>query len=333
MELFSTLAGNEKIKKTLARDILNSKHSHAYIIEGPAGSGKHTVAYLTAASLFCTDRSESLPCGKCTSCYKTFEKVNTDIIVISRGDKATIGVDEIRKVKETLTLAPVEMNHKVYIIEEAERMTIQAQNALLLSLEEPPRWVMFILLCNDSTPLLETVKSRAPIIKTELFSKEFIMEHLKNKKDFSSIAKSDPKRFEEACIAGAGSIGAAMALLSVKKSKSIHETREKVEKVVHSLCCTSQTERIELLSIFPTARIELVDFLSLVLLALRDILSVKKSNSDQFLFYTDRSDAEKIASRTSTKKLCTIQAQVSSAIGNISSNVSSNAVLTLLLTQ
>lgn len=333
MELFASLAGNEKIKKTLASDILKEKPAHAYIIEGARGNGKHTAAYLAAAALFCEDRnSDTFPCGKCRSCKKTFGKINADVTVISRGSKATLGVDSIRLIKESLHLAPVEMKHKVYIIEEADKMTKSAQNALLLSLEEPPEYVMFLLLCEDSSPLLDTVKSRAPVLRCESFSADFIKSYLSSDPLYAKYAAENPQSFGEACVAAAGSIGDAKLYLNQKQSKEIHAMRERAESALKALCYGAQSERIASAFLYPSARAELADFLKLVQLALRDLLYVKKNSGSSFLFFTDFESAQAVAVKVSTRRLCALEASLRRAINDINANLSINAVLTLLVT-
>lgn len=333
MKLFPTLAGNEKIKKTLAQDIKNGKHSHAYIIEGPKGSGKHTIAYLAAAALSCTSTSECLPCGKCNSCRKTFDKINTDIIVISKGTRATLGVDSIRQIKDTLKLAPVEMKYKVYIIEDADKMTKSAQNALLLSLEEPPEYVVFFLLCENSLLMLDTVKSRAPILCCELFEAEFVKRYLADNEVYSKIADEAPQRFDEACVASHGSIGAAISFLDPKLSNEIHSERERIEEAVKGLCTSSSTARLESLSLYPTSRSEVTEFLSRMLFALRDLLYVKRGGGKNLMFFTSFDSAFEIAKKAGVGRLLEIEKSLIDAVNDISLNLSVNAVLTILVTK
>ena len=173
------LYGNSRIKEIFS----GSSVSHAYILEGPKGSGKHTAALEIIASLVCFTRNDSesplpLPCHECPACKKIFNNHYVDIIYIDNNDKTTLGVDQIRKIKDTLYTSPNEGSKKFYIIENAHLMTDEAQNALLLSLEEPPSFVMFFLLCESSDNLLDTIKSRAHIIKMELFKEEDIVSYV-----------------------------------------------------------------------------------------------------------------------------------------------------------
>lgn len=332
MKLFDELYGNDKLKSTVARDIVSGKQSHAYIFEGPEGSGKHTAAMLTAAAMFCRNRTEEkFPCGKCNSCSKVFENICTDIITVNKGDKATIGVSAIRdSVKSTLYYAPTEMSCKVYIIEEADKMTVQAQNALLLSLEEPPEFVMFILLCENSLLLLDTVKSRAPVIQTEIFSndkvKEFIISNARYKKLYSSEQELD-----NAILSCSGTIGKALALLK-KDDAADEKLRAVAADAVSVLCTSSPITRIEALSLFPQKRADVIAVLTHMKEALRDILYCKKTNETELLFYKDPDTPKSLAKKASLRKISETFDRITKAESDINSNVNVNAVLTLLLT-
>ena len=173
-EIFPGIIGNEGIKKLFSE----GNPAHAYIIEGPEGSGKHTIARQLCASMVCENRASEtfpLPCGVCPSCRKILNSMSVDCLTVSGGSRSgSIGVESVRSIRQSLYVAPNDGDRKFYIIEDAHRMTEQAQNALLLSLEEPPGFVSFFLLCESSLGILETIRSRAPVIKTELFPPEFI---------------------------------------------------------------------------------------------------------------------------------------------------------------
>lgn len=329
MKLFEGLIGNEKLKKTLACDIFSETNSHAYILEGPEGSGKHTVAYLASAALFCENKSAaSFPCGKCSACKKVLNRVCTDVIVVNKGEKATLSVEVIREqIKAGLSYAPTEMERKVYIIEEADKMTPEAQNSLLLSLEEPPPFVTFFLLCRDSSDLLETVKSRAPIIKTELFSNEFVTNYLKGRSDFAQLVK-DAKKFDYAVTASHGSLGKAVTLLTSESTEG-EELRDICKNTIAALCTSSVLAKLDAVEAFPSQRSDVLDMLEQIRTATRDLLAVKRHRAPSLLFYTDKDEALKLASKVSVKKLIEIEEAAAEAESDLSSNLNISAVLTL----
>ena len=180
-DFFPDLYGNEKIKQNLAVDAARGKCAHAYIIEGPDGSGKHLLARLLAASSVCAERehpTHPVPCRVCPNCHRILHDISADVSYISLNGKASIGVEAIRNMKQNLYVTPNDGEKKFYIIENAELMTVQAQNSLLLSLEEPPEYVMFFLLTTHSAGLLETIRSRAPTVRMEQFSPKRILDFL-----------------------------------------------------------------------------------------------------------------------------------------------------------
>ena len=163
-EYFTRLLGNGDTRLRLGRAIENGTLSHAFLISGPEGTGKTVLATELAAAINCENRdaaSRPLPCGICNSCRRIREGKFTDLTFVARRkDKATLGVDVIKELREDMFLSATESEHKVYVIDEAEYMTVEAQNALLKVLEEPPKYGVFILLTDNPERLLPTVRSR-----------------------------------------------------------------------------------------------------------------------------------------------------------------------------
>jgi len=326
VELFGELYGNEKLKATAASDILRGRPSHAYIIEGPEGSGRHTAARLIASSVLCErEDANRFPCGKCLPCRKVSDGVCTDVIYVNRGRAASIGIDVIRDVKSSLSFAPVESKYKIYIIEEADRMTAAAQNSLLLSLEEPPSFVIFILICSDSSSLLETVRSRAQTIRMQLFPADEILSYLKAHKTGSS--KNDPSA---AAASSGGAIGKAEALLTGEASDGLRDAAL-CREALPLLLSRSAEERLSLVKKLPSKRDDVVRFLKVLLNAVRDLMCVKTTRECDLLFFTDRAEAEGLASRIDVKRLSSLAGMISSSIEKISANVSIQPVLLLLV--
>ncbi len=324
---FDSLYGNAKLKATAFAELSSGKPSHAYILEGPTGSGKHTAARLIASALFCKEKDA--PCGKCLSCRKIAEDIMTDVIFVGRGERATIGVDTIREIRSSLSFAPVEEDRKVYIIEEADKMTAQAQNSLLLSLEEPPEFVTFILLCTDSTLLLETVRSRAPVIRMEVFPAEEIVDYLSGKKEYEKYAADGKLRV--AASASGGAIGRAISLL---KEKNAEEFRDAAlcREIMPTLLFGRLAERNALLSKLPAKRDEALRFFVVLLSALRDVMTAKKTEDSKPLFYADRDEAKRLSERVSAKRLVALYDAAQLTIQRISSNVNIQASEGLFLT-
>lgn len=156
----TALSGNERVKGRLSRQEKGRGLSHAYIISGPAGSGKHILARLLAAGMLCTSPGER-PCGRCAPCLKVKKDLHPDVSVVAGPeDGKPITVDQVRALRSDAYIRPNEGERKIYLLEGADQMNASAQNALLKLLEEGPRFAAFLLLARNPGALLETVRSR-----------------------------------------------------------------------------------------------------------------------------------------------------------------------------
>lgn len=160
MEL-SALAGNAHVKAVLSQQEGGRGLSHAYILSGPAGSGRHTLARLLCGAMLCTASSGERPCGRCAPCRKVSSGVHPDVTVISGpGEGKPITVDQVRALRSDAYIRPNEGERKIYLLEQADRMNQSAQNAMLKLLEEGPAYAAFLLLAENAGGVLETVRSR-----------------------------------------------------------------------------------------------------------------------------------------------------------------------------
>ena len=157
----STLAGNRRIKEQLSRREGARGLSHAYIIAGPRGSGRHTLARALAAAMVCTASEEIRPCGRCAPCKKALKGIHPDVITLSgTGEGKGLSVDQVRQLRADAHIRPNEGERKVYLLERADQMNPSAQNAMLKLLEEGPAYAAFLLLAENVGGLLQTVRSR-----------------------------------------------------------------------------------------------------------------------------------------------------------------------------
>lgn len=327
---FDRIIGNGSMKALLSSHIKNKTLSHAYIIEGPKGSGKKTIAKELCKALCCSEKDTSLfPCNHCRNCNRIEEGLNTDIMTVNRGDKASIQVEEVRALCQTMGYYPDDGDFKVYIIEEADKMTVAAQNALLLSLEEPPSYVVFLLLTEDSSFLLETVRSRAQTLKTELFSTSKVAEWLR---DHPQCKKFDETDIITAASVSRGSLGTALSVLCDKGSKSA-ELSQNARKLVELLCTDKRSEAIIFASGIKYSRVEFEEFFDHAIFALRDLLATKFNTNDT-LYYADVESAADLASKQKLSKLTKIyDALVCAKDDIIKNNAQIYAVMTTLAAQ
>lgn len=172
---------HDELIKKLIKSVHNGTSSHAYIFEGEKGLFKHEAAQLFAAALTCQNTSVS-PCGTCPACIQAKSKTNPDIIYIEKSnDKKTIGVEPIRTLNDDVAIRPFYSQKKVYIINEGDILTPEAQNAFLKTLEEPPEYAVFIIIVENSSALLQTVLSRASLIHFTPVSDKLIEQYINEK--------------------------------------------------------------------------------------------------------------------------------------------------------
>ncbi len=326
------IIGNRTLLSRLERDIRAGQLSHAYILDGPTGSGRHTIARHICAAIACRNRpgqvlaeigdedqigffdmespplpvrtifdSAPLPCYACPACRKVSEGKCPDIHIIGRDGKASIGVDAVRFLRQDVLIRPNDLDTRIYIIEDAETMTVQAQNALLLTLEEPPPYVLFLLLCNGADALLETIRSRAPVLRTEPISDADIRAYLRERK--CTLSEDD---LSAVILRADGCIGQAITLSDARAVKPILKLREICDAFI-SVCASRRKEALPaVLSRFGNKRDGVMEVLSLAMLAVRDLLLLRHGENIRLKYYTDREEAEALASRFATKTLLRI---------------------------
>lgn len=160
----SSLAGNRALKAQLLPRLSGGTLGHAFILAGPAGSGKHKLASILAQAMVCSGQGTK-PCGSCPACKKALAGIHPDIVTIAPlEDKKAINVDQVRQMRADAYIRPNEAVRKVYILEQTEQMRDEAQNAMLKLLEEGPAYAAFLLLTDNPGSLLITVRSRCEVL-------------------------------------------------------------------------------------------------------------------------------------------------------------------------
>lgn len=204
--VFSQLLGNEVLKKRLSGSAQQGKWSHCYVICGPEGSGKRTLAGLMAAAMQCEEAHA--PCGHCNICRKVQAGIHPDVITVDDAEKKTVQVELIRQLQADAFVHPNEGKKKIYLIPRAQDMTESAQNALLKLIEEPPSYAVFLLLAANPGKLLSTVRSR---------SVELRMEPVEQKQALAFLQQKHPEEtlqnLEAAYVRSGGFLGRSLQLL------------------------------------------------------------------------------------------------------------------------
>jgi DNA polymerase-3 subunit delta' len=333
-QAFDSFIGNASLKQKLLSDICSGSLSHAYIIEGKKGSGRHTLAYLIAAALSCeklSDNAAPLPCLTCDSCRKILEQKSPDVITLKREEgKATFGVDIIRTLKSDIHTVPNDLEYKVYVIEDADTMTTQAQNAFLLSLEEPPAFVKYFLLCEDAHSLLETIRSRSLILKTEAICEADIDAYLQKKYEAAQkLKKADEYAYNELIMASENCIGRSIDLLDPKIFEAVSYNRKLARDFINAIAYKQTGQKaVEVYSRFDGGREEFSKQLAVTATALRDLIALQRTENAPLLFYNDREEALSLSDMINIRKLMNIYDSLRKAETAVTSNA--NVKLTLV---
>jgi len=264
------LIGNEKIKNAVQSAVMSDRMPHAVIIEGETGLGRHTLAAFISRAVLCS--GESKPCGECKMCRMAVAGNHPDITTVAPEDKKkNISVGQIRALRQEAFVKPHTGTKRVFIIDKAETMNEQAQNALLKILEEPPGGVVFFLITESAAAMLETVLSRCILFTLSNPSKDEAIEYIKNnfklKKDDTAIAKA----VEET----KGNIGKALTLL---KKKNAGTAEAAAKKFAELLFKGSEFELLQMLVPFEKDRVAADDFISA--LKYEIAVSLRKNYSD-----------------------------------------------------
>lgn len=167
---FAGFLGNSHLKRRLSASFEAGRTSHCYLLCGPSGSGKHTLAKLLASALQCSDSPS--PCGRCSHCRKVMADIHPDVIVWDDPEKKEVPVSLIRDLQTDAFLRPNEGQRKIYILPRAQDLNDSSGNALLKLIEEPPSYAVFLLLTDNPNKLLPTIRSRCVELRLEPVSKE-----------------------------------------------------------------------------------------------------------------------------------------------------------------
>ena len=350
----TAVIGNRELMERLDRDIRAGQLSHAYILDGRVGSGRHTIARHICAAIACENRpgqavshiedsdqmgffdldepsppreipaDAPLPCRDCPACRKVLEDKCPDIHVIGREGKASIGVDAIRFLRQDVLIPPNDLDTKVYIIEDAHTMTVQAQNALLLTLEEPPPYVLFLLLCDEADGLLETIRSRAPILRTRPVPEDDIRAFLKSRR--CTLPEED---LSAILLRADGCIGQALTLADARSVKPVMKLRALCDEFMEACAARRYDTLPAVLGNFGSKRDGVAEVVSLITLAVRDLVLLRHGESVRLKYYTDRDAAEELAGRFTTRTLLSLY----HALGHAADSLEANGNIRLTLMQ
>ena len=336
-EYFPKVLGNRQSAKRIGTAIENGTLSHAFLICGPSGSGKSVFATEIAAAVNCESRKadDPLPCGECSSCRRIHDGNFPDFKVLKKpSDRATLGVDPVKELREDMFLSSTEANTKIYVIDDAECMTPEAQNALLKVLEEPPGSILIILLAREGDKILTTIKSRTQYVAMSRFNEDELRKILPSKNsDAEALLRTSPERFDAVIMSAEGRLGEAIRLVS---SKNADECKAQRDEVLTFLRAARQgaprTEVYDAVMALQTAkRSELAQSLESIISAVRDLVAVQTASRVRFLFFTSESEARRMASDIGMPALMTLYDALCEAHEYCAKNANIANILTNLL--
>ena len=279
------LVGSDHAKEYFISALEGGYLSHAYIIEGAEGSGRHTLIKELLKAMAC--ESDNAPCGKCGYCMRLDNDVCVDVHIIKAAEgKTELTVDLIRGIYDSVGLMPADIPFKAYIIEDGDKMNRSAQNAFLKLFEEPPEDVYFFIITTDAQALLPTVRSRALIIRTERLDRD----QMKTVLDKKGIPEG--KKREDAIALANGSAGEAMRIY--EDGADAVKLRDTADKLIKALFAPG-SDKLSFINIHQKnikKTDELCKVYALLQNAVRDVLSYKLGASEHTVYFSSYQDAE-----------------------------------------
>ncbi len=325
MNGFKDVVGHKNIIKYIESAVSADAVSHAYILNGERGSGKRMLANLFAMSLQCQNREENgEACGKCQSCKQAVNGNQPDIIRVTHEKPNTISVDDIREqVNNDIVIKPYSSRYKIYIIPDADLMSVQAQNALLKTIEEPPGYAVVMLLTENAEVLLPTIRSRCVMMKLRNIKDQLVKKYLMEQMEV-------PDYKADVCVAFAqGNMGKAIMLAT---SEHFNEIKEEVIHLLRNIDEMDVSEVMEAVKKCMTYKIEINDYLDMIAIWYRDVLIYKATkNVDRVVFSDQMKYIKQRASKSSYEGIENILDGLEKAKSRIKANVNFELTMELLL--
>ena len=272
------IIGREQIKKQLEHVIETGNVGHAYMFSGEKGSGKKKLADTWAMALQCT--GEDKPCGECHSCRQAKGGNHPDIIYVTHEKPNSIGVEDVREqLVGDIQIRPYSSRYKIYIIPDAEKMTVQAQNAILKTIEEPPEYAVIILLTTNEQHFLDTIRSRCVTVKMKPVPdhkvKDYLMENMQI-----------PDYQADICVAFAqGNIGKAIRLAS---SEDFNTIKASAMHLIRHAGTMEISDIIDAVKGIQEFKISIQDYLDILALWYRDMVYFKATRDMNAVIFKDQ---------------------------------------------
>ncbi len=322
MGSFKDVVGHKDIINYIQNAVKMEQVSHAYIMNGERGAGKKLLAYLFAMTLLC-EKGGPEPCNTCHSCKQAESGNHPDIIRVTHEKPNSISVEDIREqVNNTIMIKPYQGPYKVYIIDHADLMTVQAQNALLKTIEEPPRYAVIMLLTENAQLLLPTINSRCVMLRLRYIKDKLIKKYL-----MESLKIPDYKA--DLCTAFAqGNMGHAIMLANSDHFNEIREEAVHLLKHVHEMELSEIIQAVNGVTVY---KLEITDYLDILMVWYRDVLLYKATKDMDAVVFRDQIDGiRERARKSSYEGIQLIISSLDKAKARLKANVHFELVMELL---
>lgn len=316
------ILGHEQIKEHFLNAAATGKVSHAYILSGEEGMGKKTLADAFAMTLLCEEGGKE-PCMQCHACKQVLSGNHPDLIYVTHEKPASMGVDDIREqINDTIMVRPYSSQYKIYIVDEAEKMTVQAQNALLKTIEEPPAYAVILLLTTNASAFLPTILSRCVMLTLKPVPDEqvrsYLMEHVQI-----------PDYQADICVAFAqGNIGKAVELASSDTFQEIKTAAMHLAKHIPDMEISEINQNVKDVATF---KMDIQDYLDLLAIWYRDALYFKATNDINGCVFKDEINIiVEQTKKASYEGISTILEALQKAKARLNANVNFDLTMELL---
>lgn len=320
---FKDIVGQESIISHMKNAIKLNKISHAYIINGEKGMGKKTIAKIFSMTLQC-EKGGDEPCMQCHSCKQAISNNHPDIRWITHEKPSTIAIDEVREqINNDILIKPYSSKYKIYIVDEAEKLTVQAQNALLKTIEEPPAYGVIMLLTNNKDSFLQTILSRCVALEMWPVASTDIINYLREKEKIPDYQAKMVVNF------AGGNLGRAIRLASMEE---FNELKDMVIRHLTGICDASVTDISGYVKEAATFKDNISEYIDLMVAWFRDVLIFKASKDiNQLIFKEEISLIEKYVIRISYNGINRIFEAADKVVLRLRANVNFDLTIELLL--
>ena len=323
MSGFQDIIGHEQIIEHLQNAIRMNKVSHAYIFNGPEKSGKMMLAEAFALALQC-EKGEADGCTVCHECKQVLSHNHPDVVYLHHEKPNTISVDDIRKqINHDIAIKPYSGRYKIYIVDEAEKMNSNAQNALLKTLEEPPAYAVILLLSNNADNFLPTIQSRCIRLNLMPVADSLIREHLMKNFKIPDYQVDISLEFAQ------GNVGKAVELASSENFQELKDSVIQLMKRVKEINLYEMSEAVKQISEY---KLSINDYFDIMMVWYRDVLMYKATLDINSLIFKDQAyEIKRQASLSSYHGIEKIMKSLEKAKIRLNANVNFELVIELLL--